>query len=346
MLNTQILCREISHCPVCNSAGKTLYTNLKDTLFDAPGTWNISKCSDRKCGTCWLNPTPLPEEIVKLYNTYSTHSTPHRPVGTKKSFFHSLLEMIRKTIYEEYGYENNIPGYLKPLLKMVSHLHPGWRNSQLNQILYAPFVKNGVLLDVGCGNGNAMVRFKERGWKVIGTDFDPQAVSEARDQGLDVHLGDLKEIAFPENTFDLVFLSHVIEHVPFPIDALAEYYRILKPGGYLIAITPNANSVSHKKFKHHWRGLEVPRHLQIFTPSSLANAALQAGFTKVRGKTCLQGIHYLWDASKAHVETGNFDIPAPTKIKRLIDRVSLYTAGIRFAFAPGQEETILLQCQK
>lgn len=346
MSNTQILCRDLPNCPICDSVGASLYTNLTDNLFDAPGTWNMSTCSNKKCGTCWLNPTPLPKEIAKLYNTYSTHSTPLPQPIIKKSFFRSILEVIRKTIFEEYGYQSNVPTPLKPLLKLISHLHPGWSNSQLNQILYVPFVKNGLLLDVGCGNGNAMERFKERGWQVVGTDFDAKAVNEAKDKGLDVHLGDLKELAFPGNTFDVVFLSHVIEHVPFPIDALSEYYRILKPGGYLIAITPNANSTSHKKFKHHWRGLEVPRHLQIFTPTSLADAAKKAGFTKVQGKTCLQGMHYLRDASKAHVETGNFNIPASTKMKRFKDQVFLFTAGMRFAFAPGQEETVLLQCQK
>lgn len=346
MSNTQILCHALLSCPVCRTAGKDLYTDLKDTLFDAPNSWNMSICSNSKCGTCWLNPAPLPEELVKLYNTYTTHSTPLPPSIIKKSFFRSILEMTRKTIFEEYGYKNNAPKPLKLFLKIISYLHPGWRDSQLNQILYVPFVENGLLLDVGCGNGNAMERFKERNWKVKGTDFDPKAISEAKEKGLDVYLGDLKEIAFPDNSFDLVFLSHVIEHVPFPIDTLTECYRILKPEGHLVAITPNANSKSHKDFKHHWRGLEIPRHLQIFTPNSLADAASQAGFTKVRGKTCLQGIHYLRDASKAHLKTGNFDVPAPTKIKGLKDKIFLFTTGIRFTFAPGQEETVLLQCQK
>jgi 2-polyprenyl-3-methyl-5-hydroxy-6-metoxy-1,4-benzoquinol methylase len=346
MSNTKIICHDLPNCPVCDTKGTSLYTDQKDTLFTAPGTWNLSQCSNDKCNTCWLNPAPITEEIVKLYDTYSTHSTPTQPAINKKSLVRKMAEMVRQNILSEYGYQNNLPKYIRPFLTFVSYLHPGWRNSQLNQILYVPFVQDGHLLDVGCGNGNAMTRFKERGFKVTGTDFDPKAIAEAKDNGLDVHLGDLQEISFPENTFDVVFLSHVIEHVPNPIEALAEYYRILKPGGYLIAVTPNANSLSHKKFKEHWRGLEIPRHLQIFTPASLANAAKKAGFKKVEGKTCLQGIHYLWDASKNHQATGSFDIPTPSKLKRLKDQIRLFTAGIRFTFAPGQEETILLQCQK
>lgn len=87
MSDTQIACRDLPNCPVCASSGKDLYTGLKDTLFNAPGIWDMSKCSNEQCGTCWLNPTPLPEEIVKLYNNYFTHSTLQQQATIKKSFF-------------------------------------------------------------------------------------------------------------------------------------------------------------------------------------------------------------------------------------------------------------------
>lgn len=254
--------------------------------------------------------------------------------------------MARKVVQEEYGYKNDLPSYLKPFLKIITHFHPGWRNSQLNELLYVPFIENGLLLDIGCGNGNAMERFQKKGWNVVGTDFDPKAVNEALNKGLNVHLGDLREISFPDNTYDVVFLSHVIEHVPDPIELLAECYRILKPNGLLIALTPNVNANSHARFKEHWRGLEIPRHLQIFTPTSLSHAAEQAGFENVSGQTCIQGIFYLRDASAEHVKTDSFELPAPKKLKRIRDQIYLFTSGIRFAIYPGKEETILLHCKK
>ena len=306
----------------------------------------MHKCLNKKCGTYWLNPRPLPDEVLKLYDSYSTHTIPTQPPARKISLARSLLELMRKSIHEEYGYKNNIPKYIKTVLVTISHLHPGWRNSQLNQILYVPFVKNGKLLDVGCGNGSTMKRFQELGFTVSGTDFDSKAIEEARKEGLNVHLGDLQEIAFPKNTFDVVFLSHVIEHVPNPVELLVECRRILKPNGFLIALTPNANSSGHQKFKHHWRGLEIPRHLQVFTPASLAHVAAQSGFMKIQSGTCMQGIHYLWNASKEHAQSGSFQIPPATKIKRVKDHVRLFGTGIKFALAPGREETLVIRCQK
>lgn len=346
MPTTDIAVHELPRCPVCASFGRLQYQNLTDDLCQVPGMWSMYICTDHKCGTYWLNPAPLVRELGKLYESYTTHSTPALVSETQNSLARRLLNHVRSAIYAKYQYKSLVHPYLQAVLRAVARIHPGWYNSQLNQLLYVPFIENGHLLDVGCGNGNAMVRFRDRGWRVTGIDFDESAIREASTKGLDVYTGDLKEIQFPSNTYDVVFLSHVIEHVPEPIAFLSECYRILKPGGLLIALTPNADSRSHVHFREHWRGLEIPRHLQVFTPASLANTATQAGFTRVMSKTCMQGTLYLHDASAEHTKSGSFDIPPPSRVKRLLNQVRLYTAGIRFALSPGKEETILLQCQK
>lgn len=346
MPTADITVRELPICPVCASSGMLQYRNLTDDLCKVPGIWSMKICTNKECGTYWLDPAPEESELGKLYESYTTHSTPALIPEPQDSLIRRSLNHIRSAIYAKHGYKSHTHPYVQVILRNLARLHPGWYDSQLNQLLYVPFIPNGHLLDVGCGNGNAMVRFRDRGWRVTGTDFDKSAVREALTKKLNVHAGDLEEIKFPSNTYDVVFLSHVIEHVPKPIDFLAECYRILKPGGLLIALTPNANSRSHTYFREHWRGLEIPRHLQIFTPASLGSTAAQAGFTKVTSKTCMQGITYLNDSSAAHKKTGSFDILPPTKFKRILNQIRLYIIGIRFVLSPGKEETILLQCQK
>jgi len=86
----------------------------------------------------------------------------------------------------------------------------------------------------------------------------------------------------PENSFDAVTMHHVIEHVFDPIATMREIYRILKPGGMVVAVTPNAESQGLRIYGSNWRGLEPPRHIQIFSPQALESTARKAGFESVR----------------------------------------------------------------
>ena len=74
-------------------------------------------------------------------------------------------------------------------------------------------------------------------------DFDEKSVRNARSKGLNVHYGDLLAQKFESGIFDAVVMSHLIEHVPSPLSVLQESYRVLKPGGVLVVLTPNTASL-------------------------------------------------------------------------------------------------------
>src|SRR5690349_10815690 len=75
MLLESIRARPCPTCSVCGSRGESIYRDLNDVLFGAPGSWSISRCTNEQCGLLWLDPQPDPEDIGLAYANYYTHST-------------------------------------------------------------------------------------------------------------------------------------------------------------------------------------------------------------------------------------------------------------------------------
>src|SRR5207237_8067181 len=120
-------------------------------------------------------------------------------------------------------------------------------------------------LEFGCGGVQFMSRRAEAGWNVGGIEPDPKAVQALRARkGFDVRAS-LADFGEGAEAFDVVTMSHVIEHVTDPIGTLRSLRRILRPGGLLLITTPNAASLGSRVFGKYWRGLEPPRHLNVFT---------------------------------------------------------------------------------
>jgi SAM-dependent methyltransferase len=98
-------------------------------------------------------------------------------------------------------------------------------------------------------------------------------------------VGALKEQALPDAHFDVILMSHVIEHLPDPLDELIECRRILKPSGSIVIATPNARGLGHLAVGRHWLGLDPPRHLQIFTAKALTRLLAMSGFRPLQVRT-------------------------------------------------------------
>ena len=277
--------RPVPSCPVCGASdGTMLYAGLRDRTFEASGSGNLKRCPG--CGAVYLDPQPIPEDIGMAYETYPTHSASE---GSRKLTFSDDAKA---------GYLASRWGYGQGgRLGRVLRLYPRTRAALDAGIMYLPSVPGGRLLDVGCGSGAFMDRMRSLGWRVEGVDFDPQAVEVARSRGLETRTGTLEEQNYPAASFDAVTLSHVIEHLHDSLDALAECHRILKPNGRLSLVTPNADSFGHKWFGLNWRGLEVPRHLQIFTPRALSLLAGKAGFGEYRVFTTARQAVYIYTRS-------------------------------------------------
>ena len=342
MLNEGICCYEVLNCPICNRMGRILYQDQKDRLYGAPGVWNINKCTNNDCESIWLNPCPENKDLHKLYLSYSTHGTP-----VYKNNLMGLFAKIRKAVlHKELNYPTNQNKFTTFIYNILSHLHPAWRDTQLANVFYLTAKTDGELLDIGCGNGSSMLVMQSNNWNVTGIDFDESAILQAQSVGLNAKVSDLHAANYPDNSFDAIMMNHVIEHVPNPEEFLYECLRILKPNGVLTAMTPNAKAKGHSEFKEDWRGLEVPRHLQIFTPRSLALLANKVGFKQVKGFSSTQGILQIYDESAYCHKNGNFDLSLSSVKNRYLYHIRWFLVGWRHKIKPDISEVAVLKCIK
>jgi len=282
--NRKVCVQSVPYCYLCGAHGQMLYTNLKDKLYNTPGVWSYRYCPN--CGLIWLDPRPVPTEIGKFYENYSTHY-----INEFVPKLSGLRRIAQDAVLATYlGYEHIVCGPTQKLLgKILSLIPPIKERVELN-VRYLNGLNKGVLLDVGCGSGGWLAKMQALGWKVVGVEPDEQAVKIAREKfGLKVYQGTLKEQNFAANTFDAITLSHVIEHVYDPIGLLRECLRVLKPKGCLVCITPNIESLGHCYFKEFWRGLEPPRHLYLFSFFTLRICCERAG---LRIKTLSSAVRY------------------------------------------------------
>lgn len=139
------------------------------------------------------------------------------------------------------------------------------------------YLPDGKMLDVGCGNGRYLSTMRTLGWKVQGVELSENGVRVCRMTNLPVHHGDLASAGFPDDSFDLVTVRHVIEHIPEPDSFMAELARILKPGGRLVIETPNSEALGRKWLGVNWYANDIPRHLILFSPKNLALLASRYG---------------------------------------------------------------------
>jgi 2-polyprenyl-3-methyl-5-hydroxy-6-metoxy-1,4-benzoquinol methylase len=150
------------------------------------------------------------------------------------------------------------------------------------------FIAVGSLLELGCAQGFFLERAALRGWKVQGIDVSNDAIAEGRRRfHLPLIAGTLEENILADESFDVIYSHHMLEHAPDPCFTLTQATRRLKPGGLLVVGVPNEGSLSahvgHLRAKllgEEWTSyLCPPLHLVGFTRNSLANVLRHAGLT-------------------------------------------------------------------
>jgi len=288
-----------------------LYDGLRDRINHAPGVWSISRCPTLGCGLMWLNPMPMEEDIREAYRTYYTHGVePTVPGDEMRQFIGAdfrkpgllrrllpPLGMATAYLASEFSYADRALPWRR-LLRYGLYLQPFRARDLARSIGYLQARPGGVLLDVGCGDGQFLTLMRGLGWSVEGVDVDERAVANARKRGLKIHCGRPHDIGFADNSFHAIVLNHVLEHVHDPERLLRECHRMLRRDGQLRVFVPNAGALGRQRFGRNWGGLDPPRHLYHFTARTLRELGMRAGFRlSVRASSAID--RYLYRASYA-----------------------------------------------
>lgn len=131
------------------------------------------------------------------------------------------------------------------------------------------------LLDFGCGGGEVLMAGEALGMRVRGVEINPHRRSRLTQRGFLV-AGSLEE--FRGRAFDVVVLSHVLEHIPDPCGFLMETRAFMRRGASLLVSVPSFDSYFSVKLHRYWPGLQVDQHLWHFTSDSLASLLNRCGF--------------------------------------------------------------------
>lgn len=254
-------------CNLCGADDTDLLFRGYDRLHHLPGEFRMVRC--RRCGLIYLNPRPRPEHMGQYYpEDYPSHVIDTQPMRN-------------------------------PLARWEA------RHSQAKRLkAVATFQSPGRLLDVGCAKGVFLSFAREQGWDVQGVEVSDRVAAFCRDElGLKVASGDLLDVSFPSDSFDVVTLWSVFEHLHDPKATLFEIRRILRPGGLLVLAVPNAESFDARLFGPAWVGYDMPRHLYITPRDVLQRMLADTGF-KILQHRCFFGSRVLFFFSLRYYSQG------------------------------------------
>lgn len=230
-------------CDTCGSDKPLPRQDLSRSLSLEP-TMAVVQCA--QCGLRYMNPRMTAAEYRDFY--------------------------ADTTYLQEYGYQDllsssRVPEFRRTLRRIRTHITPP-----------------GDLLDIGTATGEFLVEARRDGWSVFGTEVSDSSIQKAKQQfQLDLFHGELADAPFPEHSFSVIHLSHVLEHVPSPQQTLRDIKRFLKPGGLLVIEVPNEFEnwflrLGKKVGRYKAPSNPSVHHVYFFTPASLAACLQQAGF--------------------------------------------------------------------
>lgn len=254
-------------CDLCGKTAETLVTHSTDHEHGISGVYNVVRCNH--CGLHYLNPRPSPESISQCYpGHYYAYSG---ITGSKEP--PRIKQRIKTAVRAS------------PLLSaVIKHIGP-WRHAAVDAELAGDipqWIKPGKVLDVGCGSGAFLDSLRDNGWTTFGIEPSEAAAALARAKGHTVFCQSVTESLgreLAENLFDVVMMSHSLEHVHSPTRALENLRPLLKPvTGHLIIEVPNVESVLTYLFGELSLAFDTPRHLYMYSPDTLTKLLEKAGF--------------------------------------------------------------------
>ena len=157
---------------------------------------------------------------------------------------------------------------------------PNWLNDQCKVEFVKRWCSSGTLLDVGCALGGFLAVAKEHGFKVEGIEIAEYAAAQVRTRlHIKVTNSDIYSAELAPESYDVITLWDVIEHLIDPNLALEKIMRALRPKGYVMFSTGDVSSAWARLTGKRWQLLTPPQHLYFFSQRSIPGLLTRHGFS-------------------------------------------------------------------
>jgi SAM-dependent methyltransferase len=258
------------NCCLCEDDNTTPLAVGEDFEYrTSPDTFLAVRC--RECGLVYLNPRPSPQDLPQIY----------------PSDYHAC-----DFSEEQFGFVYKVRRRLEArrLLSCCQGLP-----------------SNARIIDIGCGDGFHLSLLREFGrpsWHLEGIDPNPLAVLAAQRRGLTVHQGTIS-LDLPQASYDLAFTIATLEHVDDPVQVILSVRSLLRPGGRVVIVTDNTNTLDFRLFhRRYWGGYHFPRHWSLFDSKTLRRLALKADLEVVQLTTIFSPVNWVYSIHNACVDWG------------------------------------------
>ncbi|MBP4141168.1 class I SAM-dependent methyltransferase [Flavobacterium sp. I-SCBP12n] len=211
-------------------SGKKHFLSVKDYSVSQE---DFDLYYDEKLDMLITHPQPSLENLGKYYESvdYISHT------DSKRSLFEKCYHFIKSIA-------------LKNKLNLINSVQPA----------------KGSILDIGAGTGDFLSFVQQEGWQAIGVEPSEKAKAIAKKKGVSF-VGNTSELE--NNSFDVISMWHVLEHVPDLDSQIKELKRLLKPNGTLIIAVPNFKSFDAKHYGKFWAAFDVPIHFWHFSKTAI-----------------------------------------------------------------------------
>jgi 2-polyprenyl-3-methyl-5-hydroxy-6-metoxy-1,4-benzoquinol methylase len=266
----------LKSCPHCASEKINVLLSAPNRLTSKEGTFFLSKCAD--CGLVFQNPRVKEKYISDYYtNELGYYRLPPRN-KERKVFFSFIKKFVyHQTLINHYNYVNL--GKQNIFLKTITPLFR--RKKKIG--LMPNFVKNGRLLEIGCSHGTRLEELKKIGWNVSGVEMDKKSAEFAqKEKALSVQNKKIEKLSFKKNSFDVVIMSMVLEHLYDPFGTLKRITSWLKPDGQLLFSIPYFEGFEFSVFKEYSYGLQLPTHITFFNKKILEAYLSKLGYKDIK----------------------------------------------------------------
>jgi len=159
-----------------------------------------------------------------------------------------------------------------------------WWSNRFQAMLARRYGKRGArLLEVGSGMGHLVGQLEDT-FETYGMDLNHWAVKQSKSvvEKTQLQTASAQELPFSGNSFNMIIIKHIVEHLPDPQRAIQEIGRVTEPNGMLILATPNLDSLLKPWKGKAWIGYQDPTHISLKRPAEWLSLIKEAGFEIIK----------------------------------------------------------------